>query len=72
MLALRQQLLQLIQKVPLVMHIAEAARCSLVTGRADGIRQHQQRIIVAIRRDAYHIQEMARGFAFGPQTLFSA
>lgn len=38
----------------------------------NGIHQHQQGIVVAVRRDADHVQEVAGGFTFGPQTLFSA
>ncbi len=38
--------------------------------RTDWVCQHQQSVVVAVRRHADHIQEMTRGLAFGPQALF--
>ena len=52
--------------------VAEAAAGALVAGWADRIRQYQKRIVIAVRRNVDHIQEMARGFPFGPQALFGA
>ncbi len=71
-LTLGQQLLQLIQEQPLVAGVAEAAGGAFVAGRPDRVHQHQQRIVVAVRCDAHHVEDIARGFALGPQPLFGA
>ena len=52
--------------------LSKAAAGAFMAGRADGVSQNQQSIVVAIRRNANHIQEMAGGFPFGPQALFRA
>ena len=70
--AFGEQLFQLIQEQPLVARLAEAAAGALMAGWADWVCQHQQGVVIAVRRNAYYIQEMARGFAFGPQALFRA
>ena len=41
-----------------------------MAGRTDWVNQHQQGIVVAIRRNAHHVEKVAGGFPFGPQTLF--
>ena len=41
-----------------------------MAGWANRINQRQQGIVIAIRGDAHHIEEIARGFPLGPQTLF--
>lgn len=69
---LGQQLLQLIEEQPLVAGFAEAACGAFVAGRSDRVYQHQQRIVVTVRRDAHYIEDMARGFTLGPQPLLGA
>ena len=69
---LGQQLLQLIEEQPLVAGFAEAAGGAFMAGRPDRVHQHQQRIVVTVRRDAHHIEDIARGFTLGPQPLFGA
>lgn len=51
---------------------AEAAGGAFVAGRPDRVYQHQQRIVVTVRRDAHHVEDMARGFTLGPQPLLGA
>ena len=41
-----------------------------MAGWANRINQRQQGIVIAIRGDAHHIEEIARRFPLGPQTLF--
>lgn len=72
MFTLGQQLLQLIEEQPLVAGFAEAAGGAFVAGRPDRVYQHQQRIVVTVRRDAHYIEDMARGFTLGPQPLLGA
>jgi hypothetical protein len=43
-----------------------------VAGRPDRVHQHQQRIVVTVRRDAHYVEDIARGFTLGPQSLFGA
>ena len=71
-LTLGQQLLQLIEEQPLVAGFAEAAGGAFMAGRPDRVHQHQQRIVVTIRRDAHYVEDIARGFTLGPQPLFGA
>ncbi len=69
---LRQQLLQLVQEQPLVTRLSKAAAGALMAGRTDGVCQYQQGVVIAVRRNADHVQEVTRGFPFGPQALFRA
>ena len=43
-----------------------------MTRRPDRVRQHQQRIVIAVWRNAHDLKKVAGGFAFGPETLFGA
>ena len=52
--------------------LSKAAAGALMAGRTDGVCQYQQGVVIAVRRNADHVQEMTRGFAFGPQALFRA
>ena len=52
--------------------LAEAATGAFVAGRPNRVDQHQQGVVVAVRRNADHIQEVTRGFPFRPQTLLGA
>ena len=40
-----------------------------MAGRANRVNQHQQGVVVAVRRNAHHIQEVTGGLSFGPQAL---
>ncbi len=72
LLARRQQLLQLPEKGPVWRCGREAAGSAEMAGRANRLRQHQQRIVIAIGRNADHVKKVAGGFAFGPETRFGA
>ena len=61
-LALRQQLLQLIEERPVAGGRVEATAVAEVAGRADRVGQYQQRVVIAVRRDADHFEEVAGAF----------
>lgn len=71
-LALRQQLLQLIEERPVAGGRVEATAVAEVAGRADRVGQYQQRVVIAVRRDADHLEEVAGAFTLGPQALLGA
>ncbi len=71
--ARRQQLLQLVEEQPLMAFLfTKAAGSAGVAGRPDGVDQHQQRVVIAVRRDADHVKHVTGGFTFGPQALLGA
>ncbi len=41
-----------------------------MAGRANRVNQYQQGVVVAVGRDAHHVQEVTGGFTLGPQALF--
>ena len=43
-----------------------------MAGWANRINQNEQSVVVAVWRNADHIQEVTRGFPFRPQALFGA
>lgn len=71
-LALGQQLLQLIEEQPLVAGFAKAAGGAFMAGWPDWVHQYQQRVVVTVRGDAHYVEDMARRFTLGPQPLLGA
>ncbi|MNI98228.1 hypothetical protein D3C73_1570390 [compost metagenome] len=52
--------------------LAKTAAGPFMAGGPNRVHQHQQRVVIAIGRNADHIEEVAGGFALGPQALFGA
>ena len=52
--------------------VAEAAGSAFVASWPNRVDQYQQGVVVAVGRDADHVQEIAGGFTFGPQAFFGA
>ena len=52
--------------------VAEAAHRAAVAGRAVGYGLDKQRVLVAVDLNAHDAQEMAGGFALGPEPLLGA
>ncbi len=55
-----------------VASLSEATAGAFMAGRTDGVSQNQQSIVVAIRRNANHIQEMAERKTADPSSSYTA